>query len=600
MGLSARAVAAAVAEPALFASYARMAADCLDVPLAAVAVMDGASLRPLGDVGFDPAEMPLAASLLMPLLQAGRLLTVPDMIEDARLCAHPQVTGGRRLRFASAAPLCLVDGRVIGFVAGFDTRPRTTGLTPSQERMLQGLASQLLAYIETHSRQQQARAALGSSEEQIRWATEHDPFTGLANRRLFAKRLGAAVQEAEAEQTSVGLLLFDLDRLKLTNDTLGHDAGDFLLRSFVQRLEEMQRDGETLARLGGDEFALIMPNLADGQQMLDRAQAVLARMRERLTFKGHMVECRASIGASLYPDHGRDANSLQRNADVALYRAKAQGRNCLVVFEPEMRSELQLRSSMISMARKALETDAIVPYYQPKFRLESGQLVGFEALLRWQHPSRGIQGPGHIAAALEDAELAESISIRMFERVIAQMRVWLDAGYEFGHVAVNAASAEFLRDGFAERVLGQLEAAGVPPWRLELEVTESVLLGTQAERADHILNLLNNAGVRIALDDFGTGFASLSHLKRFPVDTIKIDRSFVRDLDDDAFGSAIIRAVISLGQSLGISVVAEGIETEAQANFLRAHRCDVGQGFLLGRPADAAGLAGLLARSRAA
>lgn len=426
-----------------------------------------------------------------------------------------------------------------------------------------------------------------SSEERILWAAEHDPLTGLANRRLFTKRLNEAVSQAEQDQTQIGLLLFDLDRLKQTNDTLGHEAGDFLLRTFVERLERIRREGDTLARLGGDEFALIMPGLRCKTQMLDLAQSVLDRMREPLNFSGRALECRASIGASLYPAHGRDANSLQRNADVALYRAKAQGRCRLVVFEAEMRSELQLYSSMLEMARQALATNGIIPFYQPKISLSTGKLAGFEALLRWVHPRRGIQGPGHIAAAFEERELAEALSVRMFGLVARQMRAWLDAGFDFGHVAVNASAAEFLRENFAERVLAQLEEAGVPPRYLELEVTESVLLGHQAEQADHILRTLSNHGVRIALDDFGTGFASLSHLKRFPVDTIKIDRSFVGDLEDNAYGGAIIRAVISLGRSLGMTVVAEGIETQAQVDFLVAHQCDTGQGFFLGRPADA-------------
>lgn len=433
------------------------------------------------------------------------------------------------------------------------------------------------------------------SEERMRWAAEHDPLTGLANRRLFARRLDEAVRRAERDQTQVGLLLFDLDKLKQVNDTLGHDAGDFLLHTFVDRLEQVRRQGDTLARLGGDEFALIMPGLCDRQQLLDLAQSVLARMREPLQFGNKTLECRASIGASVYPEHGRDANSLQRNADVALYRAKAQGRCRLVVFEAEMRSELQLHSSMLEMARQALNSDGIVPYFQPKIALATGKLVGFEALLRWRHPRRGIQGPGHIAAAFEDTDLAEALSVRMFSRVVAQMRAWLDAGYEFGHVAVNASAAEFLRDGFAERVLSQLRDADVPPRYLELEVTESVLLGHQADHADHLLRTLSEAGIRIALDDFGTGFASLAHLKRFPVDTIKIDQSFVRDLEHNAYGGAIIRAVISLGQSLGMTVVAEGIETEAQVRFLQSHQCDVGQGFFFGRPAEASSVEALLA-----
>jgi len=691
-----------------------MAADVLDVPLAAVAAANGERLRFLGEVGFEFAEMPLSASLLMPRLEQDGSLYVLDALADSYFRKHPLVTGAPRLRFMAAVPLSAPDGTIFGFLAGFDTVPHEAEPTQAQLRLLDGLASQAVALLAAQGREriavgnsekwlrlatraarlgvaeydlqtgqfswsddlramigapedaapslrlaltvleaegrQSARSWLGraspapafhngphyvrvrrldtrdlrwlevrvwaspadgteagrliltardvteerKSEERMLWAAEHDPLTGLANRRLFAKQLNEAVRRAEQDQTQVGLLLFDLDKLKQANDTFGHEAGDFLLQVFVDRLEQVRREGDTLARLGGDEFALIMPGLNDRQPMLDLAQSVLSRMREPLQFSNRTLECRASIGASIYPEHGRDANSLQRNADVALNRAKAQGRCRLVLFEAEMRSELQLYSSMLDMARQALNSDGIVPYFQPKIALSTGKLTGFEALLRWRHPRRGIQGPGHIAAAFEDPDLAEALSVRMFGLVAAQMRAWLDAGYDFGHVAVNASAAEFLRDGFAERVLAQLREAGVPPHYLELEVTESVLLGDRVDHTDHLLRTLSDAGIRIALDDFGTGFASLTHLKRFPVDTIKIDQSFVRDLEHNAYGGAIIRAVISLGQSLGINVVAEGIETEAQASFLLNHRCDAGQGYFLGRPADAATVEALL------
>lgn len=833
-----------------FVGIARMAADILAVPFAVVAVADGERLRFLADVGVTLADMPLSASLLMPRLDLHGAFCLPDMQADPQFRKHPLVMGGPLLRFCAAAPIKMPGGAVVGFVAGFNTRPHAEQASPQQLRLLGGLADQALAHLAARGREQAVRSTLAeklrcieaitnqqmigvihqnfdgevisankhfctlagrgikelcrrhfdglihpddhaalrdlfarhqaggesfatglrwlhpdgsvlwcmaniffvrdetgkpasfamimhditalqdakvalvnsearfrlatkavrlgvadyqphngsfswsdelramlgapanalpslrlvlkvleageraearkwfkrqspaafnlkgpyvarirrldtkelrwlevcvwsspndtadsgdeagrvvittrdvtdekSSEERILWAAEHDPLTGLANRRLFVKRLNEAVAQAEQDQSQVGLLLFDLDKLKQTNDTLGHEAGDFLLRTFVERLAEVRRDGDTMARLGGDEFALIMPGLTSDAQMLDLAQSLLDRMREPLNFGGRLLECRASIGACVYPAHGRDAASLQRNADVALYRAKSQGRCRLVVFEAEMRSELQLMSSMLDMTRQALTTNGIIPYYQPKVALGTGKLVGFEALLRWKHPRRGIQGPGHISAAFEDLDLAEALSVRMFALVLAQMRKWLDAGHDFGHVAVNASAAEFLRDNFAERVLGQLHEAGVPPRYLELEVTESVLLGHQADRADHILRTLSNAGVRIALDDFGTGFASLSHLQRFPVDTIKIDRSFVRDLEHSAYGGAIIRAVISLGRSLGMTVVAEGIETEAQVRFLVDHQCDTGQGFFFGRPTEAADAEALLTAS---
>lgn len=426
-----------------------------------------------------------------------------------------------------------------------------------------------------------------NAEDRIRWAAEHDALTGLANRRLFKERLEAEIADADMKQRRTGLLLFDVDKLKQTNDTLGHEAGDVLLRTFAQRLRASVRESDTVARLGGDEFAIILPDLRDDVDLSVLSENILSRLREPVQFGGRMLECRASIGASVFPDHGRDATSLQRNADVALYRAKSQGRGKVVFFQPEMRSELQLQSSMLDMARNALRADQIMPFYQPKIALSTGKLDGFEALLRWNHPRQGIQGPGQIAAAFSDPDLAVAISERMFSKVIAQMRAWLDAGYEFGHVAVNVSAVEFSQENFAERVLSQLREANVPAEYLELEITETVLLGHEADRADQVLRTLSGAGMRIALDDFGTGFASLTHLQRFPVNTIKIDRSFVKDLDDNRSGAAIVKAVISMGRSMGMAIVAEGIETQAQAEILNMEQCDVGQGYFLGRPVDA-------------
>ena len=426
-----------------------------------------------------------------------------------------------------------------------------------------------------------------AAEDQVVWAARHDPLTGLANRLLFQERLQQAVVHSRSADGMTGLLLLDLDDFKLVNDTMGHDAGDRLLQMLAERIQRAVGPHDTVARLGGDEFAILLASRPSKEEVLAVAQQVIAELSVPLRLVDQLIEVRASIGATTCSSEFVGAEELFKHADIALYVSKAEGRGRVTMFRPEMNAVIQQRASMLSLARNALAADTIEPHYQPQVDLLSGELVGFEALLRWRDPRRGLQLPASVAAAFEDNELATSISDRMFERVIADMRQWLDRGLAFGRVAVNASAAEFRRDNFAERVLALLAAGDVPASCLELEVTETVFLGRGSELVDRALNLLASEGVRIALDDFGTGYASLSHLKRFPVDIIKIDRSFVRDIEDDPEDAAIVIALISLGKSLGLTTIAEGIETETQAICLAAQGCSMGQGYYFGRPVAA-------------
>jgi diguanylate cyclase (GGDEF)-like protein/PAS domain S-box-containing protein len=428
-----------------------------------------------------------------------------------------------------------------------------------------------------------------TAEERVRWTASHDGLTGLAN-------LDLAIHSATAEGGAVGLLLLDLDHFKQINDTLGHDAGDALLKLFAERLRTVIRGGDTVARLGGDEFAVVLPDVPSELTLIHMSRSINDCLREPFVHAGRILDCRASIGASIFPMHGRTCEALLKNADIALYAAKAAGRGTVTLFEPRMRDDVQRRSSMVQLARDALRDDRVVPYYQPKLDLARRRIVGFEALLRWRSESGRIGEPAAIEAAFEDAEVAAAISDRMIDRVIADMRMWRDKGIAFQHVAVNSSAAEFRRDNFAERVLDQLRHARIPTHCFQLEVTETVFLGRGAEYVHRALALLSARGVKIALDDFGTGYASLRHLKQFPVDIIKIDQSFVRDMDVDPGDEAIIRAVVNLGRSLGIRVVAEGIETEAQAAQLIGLECDFGQGFLFSKAVAASRVPGLVAR----
>jgi diguanylate cyclase (GGDEF)-like protein len=422
-------------------------------------------------------------------------------------------------------------------------------------------------------------------EDRVRWKASHDDLTHLPNRAQFQMHLDRHVRLAGEE--GFALLTLDIDNFKTVNDTLGHDAGDVLLKTVAERVSQAVRQGDIVARLAGDEFAVIACGIRTEPGAIAVAERIFERLREPWLYHGRPGECRVSIGASLAPRHGETAEELYKHADIALYEAKSRGKGQIAVFRTSMKSAVEKRSRQISLARHALSRDLITPYYQPKIELSSGQIAGFEALLRWRHPTQGVQMPNTIQAAFEDLELASEITDRMLSHVLLDMRRWLDRDLPFGHVAINVTAADLRRDEFASRVLESLAAYGLPHERLQVEITETVFMGRGAEYVENALRLLHDAGIRVALDDFGTGYASLSHLKQFPVDTVKIDRSFLHDFALDSQNQAIINSVISLGHSLDIAIVAEGIETAEQERHLLARGCTYGQGFFYGKAVPA-------------
>jgi diguanylate cyclase (GGDEF)-like protein/PAS domain S-box-containing protein len=347
------------------------------------------------------------------------------------------------------------------------------------------------------------------TEETLRWAAHHDDLTGLANRRLFREHLQRALDGASGPHRTTGLLVMDLDHLKQINDRFGHDAGDDLLKEFAQRLRSVVRPTDTIARLGGDEFAVILPEIAGEGDVAAMADTILARMQEPLKRDGKLLDCRTSIGGAISIGFGMSPEELQKQADLALYRSKTSGRGAFKMFVPTMREEAQRTVSALELASRAVASDWIVPFYQPKMVLASGALGGFEALLRWRHPRAGIQSPEKIAPAFNDTELGTAIGERMRSCIFKDMRGWLDAGLAVGRVAINVSATEFRRDNYAERVLEDLRRMDVPASCLEVEVTESVFLGSGAEFVERALRTLSAEGVTIALDDFGTGYASL-------------------------------------------------------------------------------------------
>ncbi|WP_054529479.1 EAL domain-containing protein [Erythrobacter sp. SG61-1L] len=416
------------------------------------------------------------------------------------------------------------------------------------------------------------------SEERALWMAHHDALTSLPNRALLQDRLDAILGDLGDTQASA-LLILDVDNFKTINDTLGHDAGDALLCTFANRLRAATGERELVARTGGDEFAIIV-HASTEQDVHSAADRIFDQLREPFCHEGRLLECGASIGASLIPRDGNSRSEIMKAADIALYAAKAGGRARLKLFEPAMMVEVERHQTMIASARRALQRNAIIPHYQPKVSLRSSRIVGFEALLRWRDQHGNMRGPDVLKAAFDDPALSAPLSDRMLSGVLDDIRDWMDQGLDFGHVAINVTAADFRRGNFAERLFDRLEAHGLPACCIQIEVTETVFLGRGAGYVEEALKRLSERGVRIALDDFGTGYASLSHLNQFPVDLLKIDRSFVGEIGCNPDAEAISTTVINLGHCLGMEVIAEGVETRAQEAFLATVGCDTGQGFL--------------------
>ncbi|MCG6122540.1 MAG: EAL domain-containing protein [Microvirga sp.] len=427
-------------------------------------------------------------------------------------------------------------------------------------------------------------SARKAAENEVRRMANHDALTGLPNRAAFTERLNQALEAAENEGTTVSLLLIDLDEFKDVNDLLGHDAGDELLRQTAERLTAMVRPCDMVARLGGDEFAVIVVAPQTLDQTARFAGRLVDRLRATFEYRGRTLSTRASIGVAAFPDHHRDAVELMKDADIALYRAKAEGRTRAVVYDDHAREVMHQRVRIVHEVREGLARDQFLPFYQPKIDLRTGRVIGFEALARWRDPERGLQTPAYFGSAFADFEIAIAFGEMMIRRVAADMRSWTDQGLEFGTVAVNTSSAEFADPHLAQRLLKVLDDHRIPANKIEIEITESVFLDRSVGVITSTLKEFHDRGVKIALDDFGTGFASMMHLKNFYVDHLKIDRTFVRNIVDDEGDAAIVEAVVRLGRGLKLDVIAEGVETAAQAERLQTFGCDYAQGFFFAKP----------------
>ncbi len=438
------------------------------------------------------------------------------------------------------------------------------------------------------------------SQERLVELAHYDPLTGLANRTLFRLRLEMALNQARRDGTLVAVLQFDLDHFKDVNDTLGHDAGDQLLREIGRRLNELLRGTDTAARVGGDEFAIILTGINAPDQVGVVAGKIIQAVGRPVTYDKQEMHVGASIGITLYPTDAEYPGQLLANADLALYRAKSSGRNRFAYFVADMTAQLERRARVEKDLRRALGSDEFEIHYQPQLRLSDGAPIAVEALLRWRHPDLGLLGPGSFLPVAEETGLILPLGLLVLDRALRQMACWQDRGIAPLRLAINVASPELRADGFLDELDRALAEHGVEPGRLELEMTENAMVGRGEGRIAEITQGLRQRGISVTLGDFGTGYASLTHLKQIKVDRLKIDRSFVCGIATDPEDAAIVRAVIGLGISLGLEVVAEGVETERQLDFLRQHGCHLAQGCHFARPGPAAELELMLERRVAA
>lgn len=439
---------------------------------------------------------------------------------------------------------------------------------------LRGLSRAMRYAVERKGMEERARdLAL-----QIAHAALHDVLTGLPNRLLLNDRIDAAIATAARDGTKLAILFLDLDGFKQINDSLGHPMGDKLLRSVANRLLKCVRGSDTVSRLGGDEFVVLISDVARTADAATGVGRILRAVAEVHCIDGQNLYITASVGISIYPDDGKTAETLTKNADTAMYQAKDLGKGKYRFFKAEMNERAVERQSIETALRYALERCEFELHYQPVVELASGVTTGVEALIRWNHPTRGLISPAQFIPIAEDCRLILPIGEWVLGEACRQAQSWAQAGIWTGTMAINVSAIQFREQNFVKNVLDTLVATGMDASRLELELTESVLMKT-GDPAAVALQTLRNAGVKVALDDFGTGYSSLSYLERFPVDSVKIDQTFIRQISAKGVKNTLVAAIINMGHALGLSVVAEGVETEEQLRFIKDSACDEGQGY---------------------
>jgi diguanylate cyclase (GGDEF)-like protein len=509
-----------------------------------------------------------------------------DYLSDQRVGAFQSRIHSEGAKSGAAFPL-LSSGRAVGVMLFVSVEIET--FTPEFVELLQRLAENVSFALDNFDRADEKAKA----DARIEYLASHDSLTSLPNREMFNELLHHAIEAARRHQRRFAVLFIDLDRFKIINDSLGHDAGDILLVEIGNRLRQNLRSSDVVARLGGDEFIVILEETAERSDVDGIARDLLSVLSEPLQLSGHECHTTASIGIAMYPLDGSDVQTLTKNADMAMYLAKEDGKNGFRFFTKEIKNQSIERLMLETALRHALELNQFALHYQPKVDMVTGQITGVEALLRWTHPDLGVLPPMQFIPLAEETGLIVPIGRWVLKEACAQNMAWQRRGLRPVSMAVNLSPRQFVDDHLLQDIDEALAASGLSPELLQLEITESMVM-RNVSRAIKVLDAIQSRGIRLAIDDFGTGYSSMSLMKQFPIDTIKIDRSFVRDLQKDSEDQAIAQAIISMGKALGMTIIAEGVETTEQETFLRDHACDEMQGFLFSKPIPPQQLADLL------
>jgi diguanylate cyclase (GGDEF)-like protein len=489
---------------------------------------------------------------------------------------------------ASGCGLPLIkNGEVVGVLLFLSKEPGA--FIPELVQLLERLAQNIVFALSNFDRAEAKREA----DHRIQYLATHDALTGLPNRSMFSHLLDRTMTLARRNSGKCAILFTDLDRFKVINDSLGHGAGDALLVEVASRLRRCVRESDTVARLGGDEFVVILEDINERNDAAIVANKILHAVSPAMSLGGHECRTTASIGIAVFPDDGENEDTLTKNADIAMYLAKEEGKNSFRFYSTDIKTQSVDRLMLETNLRHALERGQLSLQYQPKLQIRTGTFNGVEALLRWTHPDLGNIPPLKFIPVAEETGLIVSIGRWVIRTACEQGMTWAHEGLPDMSIAVNISPRQFMDENLLSDIDDALQLTGLPPQRLQLEITESMVM-QNVSRAIKVLDAIRMRGIRIAIDDFGTGYSSMSLMKQFPIDTIKIDKSFVKELATSSEDRAIATAIIDMGRALGMTVVAEGVETEAQDHFLRDQYCDELQGYLFSRPVSAGEIARLL------
>jgi diguanylate cyclase (GGDEF)-like protein len=532
------------------------------------------------------ASHPAGAGLSGQAFRSGRACISNDYLHDVRTSHFYELIKASGSRSGAALPLIRA-GEVVGIMLFFSTE--LGAFTPKLVELLERMAENVSFGMENFDRADEKIQA----DERIKYLATHDGLTGLPNRAMFIELLNASIRLTRRHRKNLAILFIDLDRFKIINDTLGHADGDELLQEVAGRLQQCLRESDIVSRLGGDEFVVILPEVDSEQEVGVVAQKLLSVIMKPVMLSGQECRVTGSIGIALCPDNGNDADTLTKNADMAMYLAKNEGKNAFRFFSSKMKSQSIERLMLETKLRKGLERDEFVLQYQPKIDLRTGQITGVEALIRWEQPDLGMLPPGQFIPLAEETGLIVPIGRWVLKTACEQHMAWKRAGLPAVCMAVNLSPRQFQHENLLQDIDETIKATGIEPEYLELEITEGMVM-QNVDRAIGLLTEIKKRGVRLAMDDFGTGYSSMALIKRFPIDTLKIDRSFIRDLPENTDDKAIADAIINLGRALKLTIVAEGVETKDQEAFLRDHACDEMQGYLFSRPVSAASIPALL------